>query len=282
MAALVPSFISLLSQFSRIIIRHSSSKSYDVKKLIIPLPKTSHIVLSNEVVRDRKLFFIGDVHGCLDELKELLQKVNERFSTEEYLPIFVGDLVNKGPENVGSLQYVRNLEHFAVKGNHDAAALREVLMIEKHNDYDPPARWQWVKGLNCDDIDYLKELPYTLSFPDFNAIVVHAGLLPKVDLENQSIKDMILMRNIVELDAENYQSAESLDQGKPWASLWPGPEHIYFGHDARRKFQSYEFATGLDTGCVYGNQLTGLLLDKDGTKEIIQVQAKSVYQKPTG
>jgi hypothetical protein len=79
---------------------------------------------------------------------------------------------------------------------------------------------------------------------------------------------------------------ELIDAGKPWASLWQGPQHIVFGHDAKRKLQVIlpqlvngsqcfvqllPFATGLDTGCCYGFQLTALILP---SREIVSVNAR--------
>ena len=59
--------------------------------------------------------------------------------------------------------------------------------------------------------------------------------------------------------------------GEPWASLWPGPELVVFGHDAVRGLQMYEHAVGLDTGCVYGGRLSGYLLPE---RRLVQVDAR--------
>ena len=280
MTALIPSILSLISHVSKVIIRRHSVL-HDVNKCKLPLPKISHLVLGDKEIRGRKLFIIGDVHGCFDELNDLLDKVNKKLGgTDKYLPIFVGDLINKGPKNIETLRAIRNLEHYTVRGNHDDAVYRERLMMSKYNDYDPPTWYQWVKQLSNEDIDYLKELPYIISVPTYNAIVVHAGLVPNIPLSDQNIKDMILMRNLVEdEDTKRLKSAELPNDGKPWAALWSGPENVYFGHDAKRKLQEHPFATGLDTGCLYGFLLTGLILNKNGTKEFVSVEAKQVYQK---
>lgn len=95
-------------------------------------------------------------------------------------------------------------------------------------------------------------MPYTIRLPEYNALVVHAGLLPGLALEEQSVETMTKIRNIVTVDSK-MSYIEDTDRGKAWAELWQGPEHVYFGHDARRGLQIHPHATGLDTGCCYGN-----------------------------
>jgi hypothetical protein len=61
--------------------------------------------------------------------------------------------------------------------------------------------------------------------------------------------------------SSSLQAEPKLDETEvPWASLWKGPQHVVFGHDAGRKLQTWPCATGLDTGCCYGGQLTALVI----------------------
>lgn len=67
------------------------------------------------------------------------------------------------------------------------------------------------------------------------------------------------------------------EEGVAWASVWPGPQRVIFGHDAVRGIQRYEHATGIDSGCVYGGRLSALILPGG---HLVQVEAKRTYSKP--
>ena len=62
------------------------------------MPKTVHQVVSASQLKPGRLIVVGDVHGCIDELNQLLIKVS--FKAEEDNLVFAGDLVNKGPASI--------------------------------------------------------------------------------------------------------------------------------------------------------------------------------------
>jgi diadenosine tetraphosphatase ApaH/serine/threonine PP2A family protein phosphatase len=204
-----------------------------------------------------KTLIFGDVHGCLGELQDLIAAAG--ISKKKDQLISVGDMVAKGPDSHGVLKLMRDWGGRAVKGNHDAHVLKYRRGEEMKKEHKHVA-----KTLSEPDWKFLESLPLFLRLP--GVIVVHAGALSGIPLEEQEENALINMRSIT----PDGGWSKKLDAGVPWASRWTGPERIVFGHDAIRGLQQYPLATGLDTGCVYGRALTGLLLPDD---KIISVPA---------
>ena len=213
---------------------------------------------------------IGDVHGCIGELKALLDKHGGDRDV-----ILVGDLVAKGPDSQAVVQCAREIGAASMRGNHEAHVMK---WRKAHKRGEPVPAMRSVhrevaESLSEADWEYLEAMPYYKRLDDFGIVVVHAGFVPGVPLADQDRNDMINMRSI----REDGSASKRMEDGNPWASLWPGPEHVVFGHDALRGLQQHAWATGIDTGCVYGRSLTGLLLPEH---EIVSVAAKKMWCDP--
>lgn len=214
---------------------------------------------------------IGDVHGCVDELERLLKLL--RVGRQERL-VLVGDLVAKGPDSQGVVACAREYGALGVRGNHDEAVLRYLRALRA--DLEPPKTKSGhrlvASQLHPEDEQYLEALPTWLRLPELNTLVVHAGLVPGIAPEAQAPKNLLTMRTI----RPDGSASSKLDEGRPWAELWQGPEQVVFGHDALSGLQRHPFATGLDTGCVYGNELTALILPEG---RLVSVPARRAYQE---
>ncbi|MER2563814.1 MAG: metallophosphoesterase [Myxococcaceae bacterium] len=207
---------------------------------------------------------IGDVHGCFDELVELLQVSGW---TKADRLVFAGDLVAKGPDSRAVVALAREHKALGVLGNHDAHVLKA---REGNASALKGTHREVANALSEDDWRYLELLPLWLDFPELNTLVVHAGLLPNVPVTEQPRH---LLLNLRSIDAEGHGSTR-VSGGRPWAELWPGPRFVIFGHDALRKLQHHPHALGLDTGCVYGGQLSAVWLPE---RRLVQVNAKRAY-----
>lgn len=215
----------------------------------------------------RRTIVVGDVHGCLEELEDLLDLVE--LGPGDRL-VLVGDLVAKGPDSAGVVRLVRSLGAEAVLGNHDHALLE--LHRGKRPDA-PDALKKVAKKLDDADWKWLSALPYTVAIPEHASLVVHGGLVPGVPIANQDPELMLTMRSI----RRDGSGSKRIEDGVAWGRRWIGPPHVYYGHDAVRGLQRYADATGLDTGCVYGGNLTGCVLPG---RQIVQVKARRTYAEP--
>lgn len=216
-----------------------------------------------------RTIYIGDVHGCREELEALLRILGPGSDEGVYL---VGDLVAKGPDSQGVVQLARERGLLAVKGNHDAHLLRFVAPDEDGRPLKPAHR-KVAESLMPADWRFLEALPLYRRLPALAVVVVHGGLMPGVKLEAQEADTLMNLRSITPAGAPSRR----VDEGVPWASVWRGPEHVVFGHDAVRGLQRHPFATGLDTGCVYGKELTALVLPEN---RLVSVKARRMWADP--
>lgn len=222
---------------------------------------------------------VGDVHGCRSELDALLARV--AFGTGDRL-VMVGDLVARGPDTRGVLALVRKLGGRSVLGNHEERLLaaRDARARGERGPRLSPAHAQVLEELDAEDWAMLDALPLHLDLPEHGVRIVHAGVVPDVPFDDQ---DPWLLTHIRSIDDKGRPSER---WGKvPWGALYKGPPHVVFGHNARQGPQIHVHATGLDTGCVYGNQLTALVLEAgrpppdvtDRRDALVSVAAARVY-----
>lgn len=197
--------------------------------------------------------FIGDVHSCADELADLL----DRFAlVSGDRVLLTGDLLSRGPKPHDVLKLFREVGARAPIGNHERRLI-DAHHARKKGEKGPrlsPSHQQIVHELTDEDWALLEELPLYIDVPEHKTVLVHAGIDPRLPLAQQ---DPWVMTHVRSIDAEGEPSEK---WGTPWGQLYFGPEHIVFGHNARKHPQLHPFATGLDTGCVYGGRLTALVL----------------------
>lgn len=196
---------------------------------------------------------IGDVHGCAAELAELLERVGPSQADEL---CFVGDLVARGPDSRGVLRMVRELGARAVRGNHEERLLA-ARAARRKGEQGPrlgASHLSVFEALTEEDWAQLESLPLKIDLDQHSLSIVHAGVVPGVSWENQDPRMVTHLRSIGD------DGTPSDRHGRLWGSLYQGPPHIVFGHNARLDVQLHAYATGLDTGCVYGGKLTALVL----------------------
>jgi predicted phosphodiesterase len=213
----------------------------------------------------RRTIIVGDVHGCLEELNALLEAV--RLTRRDRL-ISVGDLVGKGPSGADVVRFFREHDHEAVLGNHD-----HKLLAWARGDSDKPlspSHARDAERMRAEDWRWLRKRPLYIELPKLKTIVVHAGLVPGVPLDEQRESDLMNLRSIT----RRGRTSKRASAGKPWAQLWAGPALVVFGHDAMRGLQRWPHAIGLDTGCVYGGALSALVLPE---MKIVSVRSKRDY-----
>ena len=198
----------------------------------------------------QKIFVVGDIHGCMDKLRALIEKIPINIARDQL--VFIGDYIDRGRRSVEVVDYLIDLKKripdtIFLKGNHED-------MLENY--LDGSDRFTYLLNGGQQTLDaYLnrsnnpEEFPVPAEHLEFfsslhlyyqtdDYIFVHAGLRKKVPLEKQDKTDLLWIR-----DEFIYSD---FDFGKL----------VIFGHTPFKEPLVRTNKIGIDTGAVYGNRLT--------------------------
>lgn len=224
-----------------------------------------------------RLICIGDIHGCYEELVELMDKLKP---ADGDVVVSVGDIVRKGPRVADCLRLWRDRGYLAVRGNNEEKLLRYARWGPFGAVLDPADRSVL---LHRDLVRYVDTFPVAIDFPDLAVAIVHGGLPPGMKLSEGSVRDareqVVKLRWLRELPHSGWQyvpKGKQVPTDRLWSEIWSGPQFVLYGHTPVRTPKRDPFALGLDTGSVYGGELTAAVLG-GGEWRIVSVKARRVY-----
>lgn len=207
---------------------------------------------------------VGDVHGCAQELGELLAQARPS------RVVLVGDAYTKGPDPVGVLQIIDEIGAVVVRGNHDQRVL-DAWAGRRPGDPHALAVVEQLEAASPGSVRAIGIWPHWHRIGRY--VVTHAALHPS--------GDPLCTPSEVHLNLRRWPG-DTL-QDPLWWEIYQGPP-VIFGHDARRGFVRRDrggepWIVGLDTGCVYGGALTGWIIEEERR---ISVPARRVWCPVSG
>jgi polynucleotide kinase-phosphatase len=236
---------------------------------------------------------IGDVHGCRAELETLLATLGYKLTADETgrasgarhpdgrRAIFLGDLVDRGPDTPGVLRLVmgmvRDGDALCVPGNHEnklLRALRGRKVQVTHGlaetlaqlDREPPA-------FRADVESFLDGLISHYVLDDAKLVVSHAGLIERFQGRASGRVRSFCLYGETTGETDEF----GLPVRYPWASEYRGPAMVLYGHTPVPAPEWVNGTMCLDTGCVFGGHLTALRYPERG---LVSVPAARVYYQP--
>ena len=223
--------------------------------------------------RGWRAYVVGDLHGRLDLLEQLLEKIHadiDRRASRKVLLVFVGDLIDRGPSSVLVVERLRTYRHPGVRtvflqGNHE-----EVLLRILAGEADLITKWRWFGGTEClksygvdaadltglDEqealevvrnaipnahIQFLESFDDSCRFGDY--LFVHAGIRPGVDFDQQRQSDLRWIREPFLFDETDHGFV------------------VVHGHTIRPEVEVRPNRIGIDTGAYRSGVLTALAIE---------------------
>jgi protein phosphatase len=251
---------------------------------------------------------IGDVHGCYDELIELLGKLGYRIKPPmgsagepssaggppmtsaallEVTPppgrkaVFLGDLVDRGPKTVDVLRLVRamvaNGSALCVPGNHDVKLVRHLRGRNVQQTHGLAETIQQMSVITNDErnevADFLDKLVGHYVLDGGWLVVAHAGMTEAyAGRASQRVREFALYGET---------TGETDEFGLPvrfnWAAEYRGAAAVVYGHTPTPEADWLNNTICIDTGCAFGGKLTALRWPE---REVVSVPARAQYAVP--
>ena len=236
---------------------------------------------------------IGDVHGCYDELVELLTQLNYAPDSEGGAwrhplgrqVVFLGDLVDRGPKVVETVRLAQAMmaagTALCVPGNHDMKLMRALSgknVTVSHGLADSLAQINLMPEAEREPFkaEYVKWADGLVShfwLDGGKLCAAHAGMKEAyIGRASGRVRDFALFGET---------TGETDDFGLPvrypWASDYRGKTTVVYGHTPVPSAEWLNNTINLDTGCVFGGALTALMWPE---KEMLSVPAKQTYAEP--
>lgn len=234
-------------------------------------------------------YVVGDIHGCADELRCLIDQLP--LTGGDQL-VFLGDYIDRGPASMEVVSFLLSLsqkfdrvEFIFLKGNHEDMLLSYLGLDGSHGEMfilnggkatlasygmsaEKMTRRDALQVIPADHLQFYQALKKYCIMDTF--LCVHAGINPEKTLAEQTNEDFFWIRN------KFIYSSHRL------------PYTVVFGHTPRDAvLYDLPYKIGLDTGLVYGNMLTCLELDEKvqfqisrGKKNVNKISVQRVWNFP--
>jgi hypothetical protein len=201
---------------------------------------------------------------------------------------FLGDLLSRGPDPLGVLSILRRTRARGVRGNHDDVLLkwRAAVNAGEGEARLAKAKRKLAEELESADWAVLESLELFIDLPGHELRLVHAGVVPGVPIERQDEQALLCMRYL----GPNNEPIEKIGVGRGelmekngivlWGRRYTGPPHVVFGHNAQPEPQLHPWATGIDTGVVYGERLTAMVLERGQRVPPAQARRNVLFSVP--
>ncbi len=228
--------------------------------------------------RPPRVFVVGDLHGCFDELQVMLAHLrNELSLSPDDLLIFLGDYIDRGPKSKEVIEQMLAIKRerpntVFLKGNHEDMLLDylghggecgDVYLenggaefLKSYGLHPFATREDILAAISPEHVEFLQSLEHGVMLAEF--LFVHAGINPSMPLDQQSVHDVLWIR------------------GNFTHSPHSAGKTVVFGHTPFEDvFLDLPYKIGVDTGLVFGNRLSVLELVHGQLHQVEHGEAKA-------